>query len=134
MDFAKLFTENFNPGSFKIVDPNHPLDFYVGYDERGFKTFVFISKTKIDDLSGTKTIDVKIVKTSDDFRLFISLTNNDMFDIYCKLLDDIYEATKNVSNKAAGTKEVCKRYLKWRAFFYAKKWLRFSVLTLIKYL
>ena len=121
MDFSTLFSGSFKPGSYKIIDPNHPLEFYIGCDDNGYKTFVFITSNKIDELSGTKSIDVKVVKTPSDYRLFISLTNNDMLDIYCKLLQDIFDSTKDVSNKAAGTKEVCKRYLKWRAFFHSKK-------------
>ena len=65
--------------SFIRINAEHPIDTYVGYNEKGYKTLVIVAHGEIEEIESTKLIESKIFKRTVDDRLSLSFS----------LLDDI---------------------------------------------
>ena len=46
IDFEKKFNSFEAPGAFNLFDPSHPIEFYIGLDDKGRKSLIVRSKEK----------------------------------------------------------------------------------------
>ena len=107
---------------YKLWDPTHPLEFLVGLDDKGRKTFVLVNSSKPDDLKKTSAIDVDSAKIDvNTYRLSFHLNDSSMEGIFYKFCDDIVESTRAVFDANIGMTLVCRRYNLWKKLFYKLK-------------
>ena len=107
---------------YKLWDPTHPLEFLVGLDDKGRKTFVLVNPTKPDDLKKTSAIDVDSAKIGvNSYRLSFHLNDPSMEGIFYKFCDDIVESTRAIFDPSMGMTLVCRRYNLWKKLFYKLK-------------
>lgn len=105
--------------SFIRINAEHPIDTYVGYNERGYKTLAIVAYGEIEEIESTKLIEAKILKRTADDRLSLSfsLLDDMMSDIFYQFCDDIVQKTVNLSNKINSISFIIERWKKWIQMF-----------------
>ena len=116
MDKLASIFENFTyRESFQRVDNVHPLDLYVGVDEKMRWTLLLLCDNKPQNVVPSKMLDVKIGKRQDQ-RWTISFAllekkYQDMFLLFCK---DMIDSSRQISNRNKGSRFLVQRYLEWK--------------------
>ena len=83
--------------TYKRINPSHPVDIYIGYDELGRKSLAVISDGDIDNVESTRLIEVKFVKRVDNrLSLSFNLLDDSISDIFYKFCVDIIDSTSNI--------------------------------------
>ena len=116
MDKLASIFENFTyRESFKRVDNVHPLDLYVGVDEKLRWTLLLICDDKPQSVVPSKMLDVKTGQRPDQrWTISFSLLEKkyqDMFLLFCK---DMINSSRQISNKNKGSRFLVQRYLEWK--------------------
>ncbi len=113
------FEECKSKKSFIRINASHPIDIYVGYNEKGYKTLAIISSGKIENIESTKLIEVNILKRTIDDRLSLSfsLLDDAMSDMFYRFCDDIIQKTLNLSKEVNSISFIIERWKKWIQMF-----------------
>lgn len=111
------FEECKGTNSFKRVDSNHPVDLYVGYNEKNQKTFVVIANSSEEYVESSKLIEVKLSKRADGkLSLSFNLLDDKMSDIFYSFCSDIIQKTYNL-NDYSPISFVIDRWKNWMKMF-----------------
>lgn len=122
IDYEKMFTAHKVPNSFSLIDATHPLEYYIGIDERGRKTLVLRNVTKPDCAKSTTAIDISIGQVKNNiWSIGFHLKDNSMSGLFNKFCDDLVESSRNIASVAMGMTFVVKRYSQWKKMFYKLK-------------
>lgn len=122
IDFEKTFNSFDAPGAFNLVDSTHPLDFYIGIDDRGRKCIILRSKFRPDTIKATSAIEISIGQVRNNiWSLGFHLVQNSMSGLFYKFCDDIIESSRNLPESVNGMTYVVKRYNSWKKMFYKLK-------------
>ncbi len=105
--------------SFIRINAEHPIDTYVGYNEKGYKTLAIVAYGEIEDIESTKLIEAKILKRTIDDRLSLSfsLLDDMLSDIFYQFCDDIVQKTVNLKNGIDPISFIIERWKKWIQMF-----------------
>ena len=122
IDFEKTFNSFGAPGAFNLVDSTHPLDFYIGIDDRGRKCIILRSKFRPDAVKATSAIEISVGQVRNNiWSLGFHLVQNSMSGLFYKFCDDIIESSRNLPESVNGMTYVVKRYNSWKKMFYNLK-------------
>lgn len=100
--------------SFKRIDERHPLQLYIGRDEKNRITLLNISNDEPCKLNSTKMIEVFIGKRQDNkWATSFSLFDNEYEDQFLNFCLDIYESTRSLNDSFRSGMFVATRYKKW---------------------
>ena len=128
---------------YRIVFPNHPQDWYLGWDSKGHKTLVFSSpySANINSSFSTTMLFIKeTVKKNGTYNLSFSLVNDSYFEIFLKLCDDLIVQSQRITSKEDALKLVFARFHMWKSMFQNKPSLKvvyqgvLGELLMVKYL
>lgn len=122
INFEKLFSSFTAPGAFNLIDASHPLEFYIGIDDRGRKCIILRSKYRPDTIKATSAIDISIGQVRNNvWSLGFHLVQNSMSGLFYRFIDDIVESSRNLPESVNGMSFVVKRYNAWKKMFYNLK-------------
>ena len=98
---------------YQLLDGNHPVDIYIGYEELNQKTLLILNAREFVDLPSSKSIIAHNFQRADgswaiSFRL-VQIKNEDVF---IRLCWDIIESSRDEKKDAVGY--IVGRYLKWQ--------------------
>jgi len=108
-------------GYLQRVDPNHPLDFFVGISINGKDELVLITVNEPAQLISSKALEIEKKKRQDKkWATQICSTENENRDIFAKLCVDLIESSRDVKNEIEGINCVAKRFFAWQRLLSSK--------------
>lgn len=119
-DIEKIFSKIKNNSEYIRVSDDHPLELYIGLNEKGMKTLRFNGIFSVVKLVGNNILEIKQIKTTKYNSLLFSFNGNDGITIFYKFCEDLINQTANYKGEFPYS-EIVNRYNQWRKMFYASK-------------
>lgn len=105
-------------GYMQRVDPNHPLDFFVGINEKGFDQLALITIIEPFQMKSSKALEVEKNKRKDGkWATQISSVERKNQDIFARLCVDLVENSYTSHSEQDGISRVTSRFLAWQRLF-----------------
>lgn len=103
--------------TFRRINESHPLDIFIGYNEKINPTMLISVKGKEKVIQSSQGIQVNSYKVANgEIRIAFSLLDKDKETIFYKFCEDIIESTVKVNNQKA-FQFIIARWNKWRFMF-----------------
>lgn len=101
------------------LDPDHPLDFFVGVDVSGKDELILITDEKPVRFQSSKEIKIETRMRESDKRwvTLIILEDKHNSEIFAKLCLDLMEVSRNSLDEAEGVAAVIYRFIAWQKLF-----------------
>lgn len=100
------------------ADEQHPLDFFITYDEKPNKQLILLAEFQPTLPSSSKQIFVRGNKRSDGkYAICFSLEDDRLQEQYVSLCWDIMDCTFTIQNKKVGVQSAIKRFILWQKLF-----------------
>ena len=116
-EIKEKFNECKNSLSYKRINPNHPTNIYVGYNENGNQSMAIISTECNVDFESTRLINVDLkVRNDGDYVLSFNLLDDSLSDIFYQFVSDIVDKTYNLKDYSP-IAFVIERWKKWINMF-----------------
>lgn len=97
------------------LDSSHPLDFFVGIDDNGYKELVLITPYEPALMKSSKSVNVEKGKRQDgQWAIQIKLNDENNQEVFSSLCMDLIVSTCEFTNKLEGMQAVVARFLKWQ--------------------
>lgn len=129
------FTDKWNEfrgqnGYLQRLDPNHPMDFFIGVSPKGYDELALMTVIEPARLTSSKALEVeKGIRKDGRWATQIYSIEQGNQEIFARLCLDLVECSSNCKNEADGLACVTRRYLAWqRLFARAKEILPIKVL------
>ncbi len=121
-DIGRVIGECQDTMTFKLLDPNHSLLWYVGFDENGHKSAALIAPGKMVTTDSTSNIEVTLSERKEDGTVVLkfSLLSPKYDDIFTNFVSDIVESTRNTP-KVSAINIAIRRWNNWRSVFKKEK-------------
>ena len=117
MELKEKFEKEIEAETFKRIDAIHPLDIYIGHNEKGNKTLIIVEFGQIEEVESTRMIDVSFTKRTDNkLSLAFSLLDDAMKDMFYSFCEDIVESSKNIEKEKA-IQFIIRRWKDWINLF-----------------
>jgi hypothetical protein len=100
------------------VSEVHPLELYLGKNERGFLTLRYNGSFDPKRILGSTLLEVKQVKTDLYKSLLFCYTGKDNLSLFYNFCEDIINQTKDYHGED-GYVEIINRYNQWKKLFYS---------------
>ena len=109
------------------ADPQHPLDFFVSYDEKPNMQFMLLTEFEPTLPNSSKQLYVRGNRRTDGkYAVCFSLGDSHLKDQYVSLCWDIMDSTYLSPNKKAGVQAAIKRFIMWQKLFAEAKFKKMS--------
>lgn len=116
-EIKKKFEECKSSMSYKRVNPTHPVNIYVGYNEKGNKSLAIISNKCDLEFESTRLINVVLnVRSDGNYVLSFNLLDDSLSDIFYQFISDIVDKTYNL-NEYSPIAFAIERWKKWIDMF-----------------
>lgn len=102
--------------TFRRIDEKHPLDIFVGYNEKGNPSIIISIVGKERMIQSTQSIKVSTFKIESKIRILFSLLDKNKETIFYKFCEDIVESTRNIDEKKV-FEFIIYRWNEWRFMF-----------------
>lgn len=104
---------------FRIIPNIKVINTFKGHDNRGLESIVFIFKEMPHFELKTSKISSRIVNKSNQYRLFISLMDDDEIskEIFGVLTDDLLQSIEKAKNEKEALEILSKRFHYWSSLF-----------------
>lgn len=99
------------------VSDTHPLELYLGKNEKGNPTLRFNDRFQPIKVVGNGLLEIKQVKTSSYNSLLFCFNSNDNLSLFYNFCEDIINQTENYTG-TDGYVEIINRYNQWKKMFY----------------
>jgi len=99
------------------VNEQHPLELYLGKNEKGFCTLRFNGDFQPVKILGSGLLEIKQVKTTKYYSLMFCYTSNENLSLFFNFCEDIITQTENHQGND-GYQEIINRYSQWKRMFY----------------
>ena len=109
------FAAFLRPGYFSRVDNQHPLELYIGLDEKGRKAIELRARFTARKVTGTSAIDVNQYKNEKYSTIRFSLCDEEIKGIVLQnFCDDLIEQSRGISDKGQGYQTIVNRFFQWK--------------------
>ena len=101
------------------LDPNHPMDFFIGVSEKGYDELVLFTKAEPAQIKSSKALEItkKQRPTDQKWATRICSVERKNQDIFARLCLDLVETSSGVSSEHEGLERVTRRFLAWQRLF-----------------
>jgi hypothetical protein len=114
--FREVFDKISNPQNYILIDENHPLELYGGYDEKGRKSILIVTSIETNKIQGSEYLDVSIID-DEPKRIIISLKDFNYDEQFMILIDDIIEYSSKTTSDIISARRIIQRFYMWKQFF-----------------
>lgn len=115
LDLYSVFETIESPDAFHRVDASHPLDLYIGIDEKRRWTLLLVTVFEPPEMNSSKMISVNKGQRKDGrWAVSLSLVDNTYKDLFLQLCGDIIDSSRDLQDKKKAISFVAKRYWEWR--------------------
>ncbi len=105
-------------GYLQRLDPEHPMDIFIGISEKGFDEIVLFTKLEPAQMKSSKDLEIEKGQRQDGkWATQISLIDKTNEDIFARLCLDLVEVSQHVVSEQAGINAITKRFLAWQKLF-----------------
>lgn len=105
-------------GYLQRLDPNHPLDFFIGVSQKGYDELALFTTIEPAKLTSSKALEVeKGIRRDSRWATQIYSIKHENQDIFAKFCLDLVECSRNCQSEAEGLSSVTRRYLAWQKLF-----------------
>ena len=114
------FKDAIHDNSWRRIDENHPLDIFIGKDEKGRYAFEYMGNFIINKkIHSSKLIEVAhYIQKDGRLSLVLSLTDNNCLRQFCAFCNDIVDCTMSMShNDKSGYETICNLFFTWQKMF-----------------
>lgn len=105
-----------NNSQYIRVNEDHPLELYLGKNEKGYPTLRYNGNFSPVKVIGTNLIEIKQVKTSTYNSILFSFCAEDNYSLFYHFCEDMITETENYQGDD-GYKEIVNRYSQWKKMF-----------------
>ena len=118
-DFIEKWSDLRNQkGYMQRVDPNHPLDFFVGINENGCDQLALFTVTEPFQMKSSKALEVEKNNRKDGkWATQISSVERKNQEIFARLCVDLVETSYKANSEQEGISKVTSRFLAWQRLF-----------------
>lgn len=116
-EVRKKFEAIQNVSEYVRVSESHPLELYIGKNEKGNPTLRFNGKFQPIKLVGNGLLEIKQVKTKNYNSLLFCFNSSDNLSLFYNFCEDIINQTQNYTG-TDGYVEIVNRYNQWKKMFY----------------
>lgn len=109
-----LITQN---SQYVRVSDSHPLELYVGKNEKGYPTLRYNGEFHPVKIVGNSILEIKQVKTANYMSILFSYTAKENFSLFYNFCEDIINQTSSYLGND-GYLEIVNRYNQWKKMFY----------------
>lgn len=106
-----------NNSEYVRVSDNHPLELYLGKNEKGKPTLRYNGSFQPVKMLGNGLLEIKQVKTTEYNSLLFSFNSDENLSLFCNFCEDVISQTENYSGDN-GYVELVNRYNQWKKMFY----------------
>lgn len=106
-----------NVSEYVRVSDIHPLELYIGKNEKGYPTLRFNGNFQPVKVVGNGLLEIKQVKTTNYNSLLFCFNSMDNLSLFYNFCEDIINQTENYTG-TDGYVEIINRYNQWRKMFY----------------
>lgn len=108
-------------GYFQRLDPQHPLDFFVGIDQDGCEELMLLSDFEPSKMKSSKSIRVEKGQREDSrWAVQIILIAPEREDVFARLCCDLVESSAESTDKLQGLETVIARFITWQKLMEAE--------------
>lgn len=112
-------------GSFKAqkgllqrLDPNHPMDFFIGINEKGNDELALFTTIEPAQMKSSEALEVeKNIRKDGRWATQILSLDEKNEDIFSRLCLDLVEVSVDVTSEQEGLNRVIKRFVAWQRLF-----------------
>lgn len=106
-----------NNSEYVRVSDNHPLELYLGKNEKGNPTLRYNGDFQPIKVIGNALLEIKQIRTTSYNSLLFCFNSNDNLSLFYSFCEDIISQTENYSGNN-GYVEIVNRYNQWKKMFY----------------
>ncbi|RKQ57835.1 putative PD-(D/E)XK family protein DUF4420 [Vogesella indigofera] len=100
---------------FQLLDPDHPLDFYIGRDARGGRSLLLLTTDTPPAPKEYRAIRIQTFQRPDGrWSLLFRLTSPELTQLFTWLCQDLVEAGRRVVDPARPVAVLMKRFANWQ--------------------
>lgn len=107
-----------NNSEYIRVSETHPLELYLGKNEKGNPTLRYNGLFQPVKITGNNLLEIKQIKTPDYYSLLFSFNSAENLSLFCNFCEDIITQTENYTGDN-GYIEIVNRYNQWKKMFYS---------------
>ena len=111
-----LYQEFTTPEYFSRIDNEHPLDLFIGLDQKGRKAIKFRAKFEPRKIKGSIAIEISQYTNIDFNTLQFSLVNDEISGLFYYFCEDLIESSRNI-NQNDGYDYIINRFSQWKKLF-----------------
>ncbi len=105
-------------GYLQRLDPKHPLDFFIGINEKGFDELVLFTDIEPVQMKSSKALEVEKNQRKDGkWATQIASVEKDNQEIFARLCVDLVENSYHALSEQEGLSLVAMRFLSWQRLF-----------------
>ncbi len=118
-DFINKWEEfRTDKGHMQLINPSHPLAFYVGINEKGYDELALITELEPCQMKSSKALEVEKNKRKDGkWATQIASVESKNQDIFARLCVDLVESSYTAKSEQDGISKVAARFLAWQRLF-----------------
>lgn len=102
--------------TYRRVSDSHPLELYLGLDERGFKTLRFNGNFDPVNLHGNDLLEVKQIKNKDNNSILFIFNSFENYSVLYRFCEDLINQAANIL-PSNGYKILVNRFNLWKRLF-----------------
>ena len=106
-----------NNSQYVRVSDSHPLELYLGKNEKGNPTLRYNGAFQPVKVVGNSLLEIKQIKTANYNSLLFCFNSQDNLSLFYSFCEDIITQTENYSGDN-GYVEIVNRYNQWKKMFY----------------
>ncbi len=106
-------------GFFQRIDPNHPMDFFIGISERGYDELMLLTVQEPAQLKSSRFLEITKNQRPKDKKWATQICSLDIKnqDIFARLCIDLLESSQDAKTEQDGLGKVTRRFLAWQKLF-----------------
>ena len=116
-EVRRKFEAIHNISEYVRVSDTHPLELYIGKNEKGYPTLRYNGNFQPVKVVGNSMLEIKQVKTAMYNSLLFCFNSSDNLSLFYNFCEDIINQTANYTG-TEGYTEIINRYTQWRKMFY----------------
>lgn len=105
-------------GYLQRLNPNHPMDFFIGVSTKGYDELALVTVIEPAQLTSSRALEVeKGMRKDGKWATQIYSIEQENQEIFARLCLDLVECSQNCKSEAEGLSNVTRRYLAWQRLF-----------------
>ena len=116
-EIRSKLAQTLSPSTYIRVSEEHPLELYLGKNEKGIPTLRYNGTFQPVRVAGNSLLEIRQVRTPEYNSLLFCFNSAENLPLFCSFCEDIITQTENYKGDN-GYAEIVNRYNQWKKMFY----------------